>query len=88
MIILDTGSTDNTIQIAKRFGADIYHFKWCDDFSAARNESIKFAKGKWILWMDADEQFDHSSQEELNSILKLSQHPMGVNINIRNISPE
>jgi len=86
MIILDTGSTDNTIQIAKRFGADIYHFKWCDDFSAARNESIKFAKGKWILWMDADEQFDHGSKEELNSILKLSQHPMGVNINIRNLS--
>ena len=86
MIILDTGSTDNTIQIAKRFGADIYHFKWCDDFSAARNESIKFAKGKWILWMDADEQFDHSSKEELSSIIKLSQHPMGVNINIRNLS--
>ena len=86
MIILDTGSTDNTIEIAKRFGAEIYHFKWCDDFSAARNESIKFAKGKWILWMDADEQFDHSSKKELNSIIKLSQHPMGVNINIRNLS--
>ena len=86
MIILDTGSSDNTIQIAKKFGADIYHFKWCDDFSAARNESIKFAKGMWILWMDADEQFDKSSKEELNSIIKLSQHPMGVNINIRNIS--
>ena len=86
MIILDTGSTDNTIQIAKRFGADIYHFKWCDDFSAARNESIKFAKGKWILWMDADEQFDYRSKEELSSIIKLTQHPMGVNINIRNLS--
>jgi len=86
MIILDTGSSDNTIQIAKRFGADIYHFEWCDDFSAARNESIKFAKGMWILWMDADEQFDNSSKEELNSIIKLSRHPMGVNINIRNLS--
>ena len=86
MIIIDTGSTDNTIQVAQKFGADIHHFNWCDDFSAARNESIKFARGKWILWMDADEQFDNSSKEELNSILKLSQHPMGVNINIRNLS--
>ena len=86
MIILDTGSSDNTIQIAKGFGADVYYFKWCDDFSAARNESIKFAKGKWILWMDADEKFNSSSKKELYSVLKLSQHPMGVNINIRNLS--
>ena len=56
------------------------------DFSAARNESIKFARGKWILCMDADEQFDDKSKEELNLILKLSQHPMGVNITIRNLS--
>ena len=85
MIILDTGSSDNTIQIAKAFGAEVHHFKWCDDFSAARNESIKFARGKWILFMDADEQFDHNSKEELYSIIKLSQHPMGVNIHIRNL---
>ena len=44
MIIIDTGSTDNTIQVAQKFGADIHHFNWCDDFSAARNESIKFAR--------------------------------------------
>ena len=86
MIILDTGSSDNTVQIAKSFGAEIHNFEWCNDFSAARNESIKFARGKWILWMDADEQFDDKSKEELNSILKLSQHPMGVNITIRNLS--
>jgi len=86
MIILDTGSSDNTVQIAKSFGAEIHNFEWCNDFSAARNESIKFARGKWILWMDADEQFDNKSKEELNSILKLSQHPMGVNITIRNLS--
>ncbi len=86
MIIVDTGSSDNTIQIARKFGAEIHHFKWCDDFSAARNESIEFAKGKWILWMDADEQFDENSKEELKTILKLPQHPMGVNVTIKNLS--
>ena len=40
IIVLDTGSQDSTIQIAKRFGAEVYQFPWCDDFSVARNESI------------------------------------------------
>ncbi len=55
MIVVDTGSTDRTIQIAKEAGALIYSFPWCDDFSAARNESLKFATKDWILWMDADD---------------------------------
>lgn len=86
MIILDTGSKDNTVKIAEEYGANILHFKWCEDFSAARNESIKFASGKWILWMDADEQFDENSKEELKTILNLTQHPMGVKVTIKNFS--
>ncbi|MCB0209145.1 MAG: glycosyltransferase [Anaerolineae bacterium] len=54
-IIVDTGSTDNTVEIARRFGACVKHFEWINDFAAARNESIKEAKGDWIFWMDADD---------------------------------
>lgn len=55
MIVLDTGSTDNTVKVAQNFGAKVYRFQWCNDFSAARNESLKYVKGDWILVLDADE---------------------------------
>ena len=40
MIVVDTGSTDKTVEIAKSYGAKVFHFDWIDDFSAARNEAI------------------------------------------------
>lgn len=55
IIIVDTGSTDNTKEIAKKFTNKIYDFNWSDDFSAARNESLKYATGEWIFVLDADE---------------------------------
>ncbi len=55
MVILDTGSTDRTVEIAGEFGAKIYHFEWCNDFSAARNYALKYVQGKWVLVLDADE---------------------------------
>lgn len=68
MVIVDTGSKDKTIQIAKIFGADIYQFQWCNNFAEARNESIKYATGDWVLWMDADETLDPRSIPELKEI--------------------
>jgi tetratricopeptide (TPR) repeat protein len=56
LIVVDTGSKDNTIRIAEHFDGRIFHFKWRDDFSAARNESLKHATGDWILQLDADEE--------------------------------
>jgi len=56
LIVVDTGSKDNTISVAKDFGAKIFHFKWNDDFAAARNESLKHATGDWTLQIDADEE--------------------------------
>lgn len=55
IIVLDTGSTDKTPEIAKNFGAKVYHFQWCNDFSAARNEALKYVQGDWVLVLDADE---------------------------------
>ena len=55
VIMVDTGSRDRTVAIAKESGATVYSFTWCDDFAAARNESLKYAHGDWILVLDADE---------------------------------
>lgn len=58
IIVVDTGSTDRTVEIARSFGAEIRYFPWIDDFAAARNVSIENAKGDWILRTDADEWAD------------------------------
>ena len=55
IVVLDTGSRDRTCEIAREFGARVYHFEWGDDFAAARNECLKHATGDWILVLDADE---------------------------------
>ena len=55
LIIVDTGSTDDTIEIAKKHNAQIYTFDWIDDFSAARNFSFSFCSCDFILWCDADD---------------------------------
>jgi len=55
IIIVDTGSIDTTIEIAKRFTDKIYRYEWQNDFSKARNISLSYAAGEWILVLDADE---------------------------------
>jgi glycosyltransferase involved in cell wall biosynthesis len=55
IVVVDTGSTDRTVEIAEGYGATIGHFTWCDDFAAARNLSLELATGDWILWLDADD---------------------------------
>jgi tetratricopeptide (TPR) repeat protein len=56
IIVIDTGSSDRTVEIAREFGAQVHHFEWSDDFSAARNASLEHATGDWILYIDADEE--------------------------------
>jgi len=55
MVVLDTGSSDRTPEIARQLGAQVYHFDWNNDFATARNESLKYATGDWVLVLDADE---------------------------------
>ena len=55
IIIIDTGSKDGTKRIAEKFTRNVLDFLWIDDFSAARNESIRHATGEWIFWLDADD---------------------------------
>ena len=58
LIIVDTGSTDNTVNIVKRFTDKVYHHPWNNDFSAMRNITIGYATGEWILIIDADEELE------------------------------
>lgn len=69
IIIVDTGSTDRTKEIAQSHGATVVDFKWVDSFAAARNESMRHATGKWILWLDADERLDEANRERLKQLL-------------------
>ncbi|MBD2462533.1 tetratricopeptide repeat protein [Oscillatoria sp. FACHB-1407] len=55
LVVLDTGSSDGTVAIAQSLGATVHHFAWTNDFSEARNESLKYVTGDWVLVLDADE---------------------------------
>ncbi len=58
MVVADTGSTDNTVAVAERFGARVFRVPWNDDFAAARNAGMAHAAGDWLLHLDADETLD------------------------------
>jgi len=69
-IVVDTGSTDRTVEIAKKMGAKVYHFEWINDFSAAKNYAIGLASGNWIAFLDADESFSKEDAKMLMTHLK------------------
>src|ERR1700723_291913 len=68
VVVVDTGSSDATKQIAKTRGARVSSFAWCDDFAAARNASIERASQPWIFWMDADDRVDRPNQRKLGKL--------------------
>jgi len=72
IIIVDTGSEDRTPEIAGEFGAGLYNFQWCHDFSLARNFSLEKASKDWILIMDADEVLDRESIPEIKKAIARS----------------
>lgn len=55
MVVVDTGSTDDTVALARAAGARVVPFRWCDDFAAARNASLRAATGDWAFVLDIDE---------------------------------
>jgi glycosyltransferase involved in cell wall biosynthesis len=69
LIVIDTGSTDRTIEIAREHGAQVGHFEWCNDFAAARNASIAPATGDWILFLDADEELSPAEKQNLPALV-------------------
>lgn len=68
-IVVDTGSTDRTVEIATSMGATVYHIPWDNDFAAAKNYAIGKAKGDWIAFLDADEEFAPGDEKKLAHLL-------------------
>lgn len=64
-VIVDTGSTDQTKEIAAGFGAKVYEFQWIDDFAAARNASFAKASMDYCMWLDADDVIEESQKKKL-----------------------
>ncbi len=70
IIIVDTGSTDNSKDIATVFGAKIFDFSWNNNFADARNKSLNKAKGRWVFILDADEQISLSDHRKIKEMVK------------------
>ncbi len=68
IVIVDTGSTDETKAIALQHTDQVFDFPWCEDFSAARNVSISKAKGDYFLWLDADDFVDRENQAKIQAL--------------------
>jgi glycosyltransferase involved in cell wall biosynthesis len=70
IIVVDTGSSDATREIAARFTPHVHEFAWCDDFAAARNESLRHATGHWVMWLDADDRLRPADVARLAALLE------------------
>ncbi|MCR8635029.1 glycosyltransferase [Paenibacillus radicis (ex Xue et al. 2023)] len=84
LIVMDTGSTDQTVEIAKRTGAAVHIREWKNDFAAARNESINLASGEWILVLDADEILEEGHGALLREVIANSPDADGFFVRIVN----
>lgn len=70
IIIVDTGSTDGTKEIARRYTDRVYEFSWQDDFALARNEAFSYAQKPFMMWLDADDRMDAEAVEKLIKLKK------------------
>ena len=73
IVVVDTGSTDNTIAVARKFGAKVYSFLWQDDFSKARNFALSKVNGDWLVLLDADEYFTAQTAGNIRQVIRQAQ---------------
>ncbi len=83
IIVVDTGSTDRTIEIAKSFGARVIEIEWPNDFSVARNVGLDAVKTPWVLILDADEEL---LADDLPKLQQALETPIGDGYNLRIVS--
>mgnify|MGYP005848198363 CR=1 FL=1 len=70
MVVMDTGSEDETVAIAQSFGAQVPFFEWVDDFSAARNAALQYVTGDWVLVLDADERVAEAAIPQIRAVIQ------------------
>ena len=73
LVVVDTGSKDRTREIAASFGAELHEFPWINDFSAARNFSLRFATSPWVMYLDADEEMAPESAARFLETIRLAE---------------
>lgn len=84
IIVVDTGSSDDSKKIATKYTNNVFDFEWCDDFAAARNYAISKATQEYILMLDTDEFIDDFDYEKVIELIKQSPNSMGI-IHIKNL---
>jgi len=87
IVVVDTGSTDRTVEIAREYGAKVYFKEWEGSFSKARNYSISKATGDWILYIDADEEFVQDDIHRVRQAMALDNCRL-ISVDIYNIKKE
>ncbi|MDD6217853.1 MAG: glycosyltransferase [Selenomonadaceae bacterium] len=86
LILVDTGSSDDTVKIFESYGGRVYHQPWQDDFSAPRNLALSKATGDWVILLDADEYFAKNCRKNIVDIIKRAPASCnGILITLRNI---
>lgn len=84
IVVVDTGSTDNTMNVARKLGAKVYSFPWQDDFSKARNFALSKAKGDWLILLDADEYFTAKTACNIRQVIRQAQQVDGLLVQLVN----
>lgn len=83
IILVDTGSTDSTIEIAESFGCKVFHYEWTNDFAAARNVALRHAQGEFMLTIDADEFIEETHKQKIRDFLAATDAE-GIFITVKN----
>lgn len=84
IVVVDTGSTDNTITVARKLGARVYSFPWQDDFGKARNFALSKAKGDWLVLLDADEYFTAKTAGNIRQVIRQAKQIDGILVQLVN----
>lgn len=82
IVVVATNPVDRTRKIAERYGAEVYDHPWCDDFSVHRNQALSYAKGKWVLTLDADEELIVTCQDIKQCLKRMPRKINGVKLTI------
>jgi len=88
IVVCDTGSTDDTVQIARRLATTVVERPWDDDFSAARNECLANVHGDWVLWLDAGEWLEEPDAAGLRELLNSNPEPRQAHMMLVKLPPE